>query len=343
MIKLYTDNRYLTEVYRRQIFPLLFDLVYKKSSFISKYYVLVNSPQESDVIVIPIDYTSFKRHTTAHNNLLNQSKQLEIPLWIYTAGDYGYTTKIANSITFRLGGFASKLSETTFILPSFINDPYDEFLSQEFSVLKKNIKPSIGFVGHAQSGLQKYLKESLSYVKHNLKSIITGALIDKQPFYPSSIKRAKYLEHLSQCQGLNTKFILRDNYRAGANTTNSKRKSTEEFYNNIVNTAYTFCIRGVGNFSVRFYETLAVGRIPILLNTDCKLPLENSIDWSKHCLILDVTSKISIENQIVNYHESLSNEDFETLQKSNRLLWLNMLTREHYFLQIYKHFKAQIK
>ena len=107
------------------------------------------------------------------------------------------------------------------------------------------------------------------------------------------------------------------------------------------NNAYNFCIRGVGNFSVRFYETLAVGRIPILLNTDCRLPLSNAIDWKKHCVILDENIETSLEQQIIDFHNSLSETEFEALQKSNRDLWLSHLNREVYFKKVYNQIKSK--
>ena len=60
-----------------------------------------------------------------------------------------------------------------------------------------------------------------------------------------------------------------------------------EFYENMVSSDYIVCVRGGGNFSVRLYETLAMGRIPIFINTDCLLPLNKSIDWKKHVVWIE--------------------------------------------------------
>ena len=52
-----------------------------------------------------------------------------------------------------------------------------------------------------------------------------------------------------------------------------------EFIRNILSSDYTLCFRGSGNYSLRFYETLCLGRIPLFINTDCKLPFEDEINW----------------------------------------------------------------
>ncbi|WP_372758032.1 exostosin family protein [Mariniflexile sp.] len=336
MIKIYTDYTFLNKKYRRQIFPLLLDLHFLKDNTLLEYFELVDNISESDVVVFPINYVQFLSHRKELNNLLLLSKKNDKPIWLYTGGDYGLTTYIANSYVFRLGGFDSKLDKKTFIMPSFINDPYFTHLKAEFKPIKKEEKPSIGFVGHAQSGILKYIKEYINFLKYTINRTFKFILADKQSFYPSSIKRAYYLDKLRKSEFVNTEFMMCKQYRDGVKTEEDKIKSAQIFYNNIYNNAYTFCLRGVGNFSVRFYETLATGRIPILIDTDCRLPLENIIDWSKHCVIINKND--SLEEQILSFHNKLSNLEFVKLQELNRELWLNFLRRDSYYKLIYQEF-----
>ncbi|MCL6294680.1 exostosin domain-containing protein [Jejuia spongiicola] len=341
MLKLYTDKTFLKEQHRSKVFPLLFDLFYLKNKTLVSYYAIIDDISDCDIVVFPIDYSSFFKKRNAFNKLNKAAKKNQKPIWLYTSGDYGFTVYIANSYNFRLGGLNSKLHNSTVIIPSFINDPYQSNLKESFSTLKKKNKPNIGFVGHAQGGLLKYIKEYLSYMKTNFNRKLKQNKIDFQPFYPSSIKRKEYLDLLLISNKIEAQFVLRKKYRAGVKTIEDKQKTTQEFYQNIYNNAYTFCIRGAGNFSVRFYETLAVGRIPVLLNTDCRLPLSDIIDWKKHCVILDVTKKESLEEQILKFHNSKGEDEFETIQKNNRNLWETHLKRESFFIKFYKVFKKQ--
>ena len=52
----------------------------------------------------------------------------------------------------------------------------------------------------------------------------------------------------------------------------------QEYFDTINNNAFTVCSRGAGNYSIRFYETLRSGRIPVLLDSDMVLPFEEDID-----------------------------------------------------------------
>ena len=338
MLSIYTDISFVNETYRRQLFPLLFDICILKDSRLSAFYRLVNTPEEADVFVFPINYQAFTVHKKAYHNFTKIIEAHNKPTWVYTSGDFGYTIK-EDYYNFRLGGFKSKLKDKTFVLPSFVNDPYDKLI-QDFIPLQKGEQPKVGFVGHAKAGFKKYLKEFSIYVKTQIKQVLKPSKNDKQAFYPSGFKRATYLNKLIDSKLIITNFILRNQYRAGVKTEADKIKTTQEFYENMNQNPYTFCIRGVGNFSVRFYETLAMGRIPVLINTDCKLPLDNSINWNNHACIIEEKDINNMDALLTDFHSKFSNESFEVFQKNNRELWLNKLQRVSYFKQIHKQFIA---
>ncbi|WGF92732.1 exostosin domain-containing protein [Aequorivita marisscotiae] len=329
----------MTEKNRKYVFPLLLDLHYVKNDVLKTCYKIVNHIEAANIIVVPLEYSySMKKYNNIVQDLINQALKIGKPIWVYSGGDFGYSLKNQNVYNFRFSGFKSKLNRRTFLLPAFVNDPYGLHINKEFSTINKQPKPKIGFVGQAKGGFLKYLKELLSFAKTNIKRFVIKQLRDYQAFYPSITKRAKYLELLKKSNHLQTHFILRNSYRAGVKTLAEKHKTTQEFYQNIYNNPYTFCLRGAGNFSVRFYEVLATGRIPILINTDCLLPLDNKINWDKHCLIINEANIKTMPETIVQFHAKLSNQDFLKLQKSNRELWNNYLRRHTYFKEVHDIF-----
>lgn len=330
MVKLYTYTDKLTEDNRRLVFPLLLDLWYLKNPELLNEYQIVKKTEDATVFVLPLQYAHLLNvEPDFVNEFIESAKKLNKKVWIYTAGDYGCTINDDAVVTFRLGGFHSKLPNQTVILPSLINDPYKNGILKEFSTLKWQEQPSIGFVGHAHISVVKLLKELYNHFKHLLKTLLNKTLDDYQSFYPSSIIRNSILNKIKKSSFLKANFIKRKNYRAGARTQEDIKMSTVEFFENINNNPYTLCIRGVGNFSVRLYETLAVGRIPILINTDCRLPLHDNIDWSKHCLIINDIK--NLEQATLEFHNKFNDASFQELQKSNREFWLNLLSRESFF------------
>lgn len=336
MFKIYTDSTFLTAENRRCVFPLLFDLWYTQNQKLLQVYELVAKMEEAEVVIVPIDIAEFymNKQIAWLRDFIDAALAINKKVWVYSAGDYGLS--ITQPVyTFRLSGFDSKLSERTFIMPSFIADPI-QYATSGGAPIPKAEKARIGFVGHASRSSAKWLKEWGGYILHNYKRFTKKLYTDYQGFYPSSIKRFDYLLELARNEKLSTDFVYRDQYRAGVKTDEEKERTTRDFFLNIDNNPYTFCLRGAGNYSVRFYETLAMGRIPVLVNTDCRLPLTDYINWKNHCVLIDDQNP---SEALIDFHQKITPQQFEDMQRNNRELWLNYLSRESYFTQIATLFK----
>lgn len=339
MLKIYTDKTFITPQFRKIIFPLLFDLCYIKTTSVLQSYQIVSSLEEADVVIVPVAIAYFFENNKSQwlYDFIDKGNNVHKPVWVYSGNDYGITLN-ADVYTFRLGGFHSKLNNKTFILPSFIIDPLC-ILKKEFVVpIPKKKLPSIGFVGHANSSMSKWTSEFSIFLYHNLKRIRKQVFEDYQSFYPSSIKRYHFLMALQKNNQIKTNFVFRKKYRAGVKSEAEKVKTTIDFFENIDNNPYIFCLRGAGNFSVRFYETLAMGRIPVVIDTDIRLPLDGIINWKNHCVIVKENDFV---NQLIDFHLTINDNDFEQMQINNRNLWLDYLNRDTYFIQIYFIFKEE--
>lgn len=339
MIKVYTDITFVTQEFRKIIFPLLFDLFYVKNSRVSQKYSVTDFIDESSIVIVPVEIGYFfKNHKQAWLNcFIQDALRLNKVVWIYSAGDFGITLK-EDVYTFRLGGYDSKLSDKTFILPSFIIDPYS-ILKCDFKPIIKAEQPVISFVGHANSSLIGILKEFLIYNRLNVKRFFKKEFSDHQPFFASGFNRYKLLSKLVSDERVTTKFIFRKKYRAGVKSDEDKVRTTLEFFWKMYHSPYVFCFRGVGNFSVRLYEALAMGRIPVLIDSDCRMPLLNEIQWDEHCIIANEENFIE---KLVTFHQNIDKKSFIDIQKKNRELWLTTLKRDDYFLNIYSVFEKNI-
>lgn len=341
-LRLFTYRKFLNQENRKNVFPLLFDLVYQNNIRLNGIYEIVDDISLSDIVVIPIDYISFKKYPIEFEGLIQLSNSYHKPLWYYLAGDSDLNLNLNIGYQFRLGGFQSKQDENVIIIPSFIQDPYDIELDSNINFLSKTERPKIGFVGHADDSVLSYLKGVFNY----FKLVIQGrekltSNFDKARYFHVT-KRAKFLKLMSEDNRIMTEFILRKKYRANKflASASNRSKTSKEFYENIEKNIFTFCMRGVGNFSVRFFQVLAVGRIPVLMDTDCPLPLNKIIDWNKHILIL--TDRTNIIDQILNFFEKYNNEEIIQIQKNNRQLWKTHLERINYFITINQIFSETL-
>lgn len=340
MIKVYTNGSLLTTENRPHVFPLLFDMHYNEipDPRISAHYVFTEQATEADIFVYPIDINGpFKQGKVAEVlSTFSEWKKYKKPVWVYTSGDYGITLKDPEITQFRFGGFASKFPSQTEVMPAFIQDPYRAQSVVPFYISKPK-KPKIGFVGFSSKNVKIWCKACASTMYGNLRRLLGKEPTDKQNIYPAAYLRKKYLNQLERNPEIDTTFIHRRQYRAGASSPEERAETTTTFFNNIFNTPYTLCVRGAGNFSVRFYEVLASGRIPLVIDTDVKFPLEDVIDWKEHAVI--VHPSVSIGVALQQWHEATESREFEAIQRKNRVLWESLLTRESYFCNIHDRLK----
>ena len=105
------------------------------------------------------------------------------------------------------------------------------------------------------------------------------------------------------------------------------------------NNLFTLCYRGGGNFSVRFYETLMMGRIPIQINSSSIFPYENKIDYSKIGIFIedDELTKNDFVSIIKNFYYSKTKKQLLDIQKNNREIYLKYFHPNNYYPQIFKY------
>lgn len=143
-------------------------------------------------------------------------------------------------IILRTGLFRSLKKNNEFVLPYVW-----ECSSKAFKPLEMTSKPIVGFCGAITHPLRKDALDALIQ-GHKDNMIFVNFNVQQRfwggnPHHPDIVK---------------------------------------QFDNNIMQSHFTLCIRGAGNFSMRFYQVLAFGRIPVFVDTDCVLPFESKIDYS---------------------------------------------------------------
>jgi hypothetical protein len=136
-------------------------------------------------------------------------------------------------------------------------------------------------------------------------------------------ERRQALNVLRNNPNIETDFITRKSFWAREI---DEQIAITEFNNNITKNLFGFTARGGGNFSYRFYQILSMGRIPILLNTDCVLPFDDLIDYNKHCLIVDVSDINNMDTKVIEYYNNKTKTELYDIQLSNRLLYENFLS-----------------
>ena len=230
-------------------------------------------------------------------------------------------TSPAMGIVYRCSAFTRLDHERG--MPVFVPDPTHEVAPEVSAPLEKPPQPTVGFCGFGGSRLQ-----------------VAGLrLIGASQKADGLALRLRVLSALRQDRRIRCDFRVRGRYLGRATYASREaelalRQARAEFLSNLFGNAYNIAMRGKGNHSNRHYETLAAGRIPLFVNTNCVLPLESDIEWKRHMVWVEGASLGEIGKPLADFHDRLALDSFYDLQRSNRLLWETMLRPQPFFRRV---------
>jgi hypothetical protein len=294
-------------------------------------YRYTSTIEDANVMLIPFPVNEYV--VWGHQNVLKRYQQQceakGIKGYAFVSGDWGRAyPEYNNLLYFRASGFRSQLSTRNVGFPVLVHDAYKLVYNEtHIDIREKRDLPVIGFCGHASFSVAKRIMESVQLIRENIKRFLMNPFRkDWEPVFASAYERAKMLSRLTSSSKLQTHFIYRNRYRAGALTQEEREKTNREYFDNIRESDYILCMRGGGNFSVRFYETLMMGRIPVFVNTDCLMPFEDTINWKEHVVWIDWKDRNEIDSILSTYHQNISADEFRNKQMQNRTLWRDTLS-----------------
>jgi Exostosin family len=339
-LKIYTDVSNLEQADLKNLTPILsfhwsnLDL---KEILAGKYdadspLILTTKPDEADFFVLPMHWSCYlwnkKAAFSEATKLANVAEKHQKQILVWYKGDLVPFVPFDNAIVFLPGMLRSNPKQNQRACPVFVDDPALRFSQNDNSYRQKQAKPSVGFCGYAAVNKVKTLWSIFRGIQLNISSRLGKYDYEGVPIVPATLTRARALDLLAHHSQVESNFVIRDKYYG--NKVQKKSPQTGDashvFYSNIYETDYTLCLRGYGNWSYRFYETLACGRIPVFIDTDCVLPLSAKIDWKKHCVWIDQSELKYIGEKIADFHSSLSPDKFVEQQIANRKLWEEHLT-----------------
>jgi hypothetical protein len=140
----------------------------------------------------------------------------------------------------------------------------------------------------------------------------------------------------------NRKKIKRDNPRLGDIAVDELLQKQQvllqkKFHEILHRNIFSFCPRGRGNYSIRFYETLRAGRIPVLVDSDQVFPCEDLIDWNDIVICAKDT-----EEMIKMVHDWTENRDLIVIQNRCREVWERFLQFESFLNLLPKYIEQRI-
>ena len=295
--------------------------------------------EEADFALLPVSLEKYDSTTPEPiKRFINLVQEKQKKLVVFAGHDTNPTYSIPNAIIFSGAIYRSTMQPGYRVYPHFFEDFIKKFKQGNLSVREKGEKPIVGFCGYAPPLNLKWGKEKMIGMAKLIANYM--GLFDKFPQRSSHSYRARTLITLLRSNKVVCNFLIKNKFGFGALGLNSGNtgESNEEFrlkyINNILGSDYTVCARGYGNNSIRLYETMCCGRIPVFLNTDCVLPFENEIDWKNLCVWVERKDMNKIAEKISKYHANINSEQFKERQLLMRSLWEKYFSPQAFFSQV---------
>ncbi len=291
-------------------------------------FEIVDSAAESDVCIYP-KWLHFSKGTReAADAVCEIAERANRPAIFFQLFDHGIPFVPRYGFVFHPSVFASRRHPREFAMAPQTDDIL-LYTGNQVDTRPKSIKPIVSFCGNAGDPAK------------DLALLMLGRPRNAVGMW----YRRRTLAAIRRCSDVETRFVLRSGFWGGCVTKTStdevlRARLREEYVRNVIDSDYVLCIRGAGNFSFRFYEALSAGRIPLLIDTDCYLPFQNTINWNEHCIVVPYRDIHKANEIILAFHEKLTAESFRQLQFRNRQLWEQYLCPLAFYSQAVEFARA---
>jgi hypothetical protein len=304
---------------------------------IGPHHFRIASAEEADFFVLPFDWRYTTRAVarteedandarTAAQRFSDRAADLGKKLIVFYVGDTEEELPFPNAVVFRTS-LRRGLRPNEFATPVFFEDFVGQRLGSYLPLRPKLRHPSVGFCGFAgyrlmpDVSIRRKARRAARWVRDGL---------------PPPTVRERAITHLRGHPSAVTDFLLVEH---GIGWGAYGEPARDAFRRNLINTDYTLCARGAGNWSIRLYETLASARIPLFIDTDCVLPYDFETNFKEYCVWVESEDVESVSEQLMAFHDRLEDADFVNLQRSCRRIWEQRLTPEGFFSNFYRHFE----
>lgn len=294
------------------------------------FFELCKSPRDANWILIPafISALTSLEGRKLIRNASDLAKDLKIPLGVFSNSDTIVNPGVDSAFIFTPGAYSylPRLIELPAVIPC---DPIQKFHSGIWEPLRLSDNlPRIGFCGQATLHPLKLIKDWILLRKLKMDSKKPEATYLYVPQFLPAFERGRLLNKIKNSKLVRTDFVFRTHYRGGANTEIEKLKVEREFFENINRNLFTICLRGMGNYSVRFYQTLAMGRIPVLIDSDSVLPFADQIPYEEFIVRVPYHHRFIADQYVQQFLMGKSPEHLVYIQQQARQIWLTYFRTE---------------
>ncbi len=295
----------------------LFKQIFERHTFDTSLYSITESIEEADMVFLPYDHNTTLRNAPELLPLCEAAAmEAGKRLLIDGMGDLEQLVTIPDAIVLRYGGYRSSLHSNEIVMPLYTDDLLEAYCDGKLLIREKNSKPVIGFAGWAVMGSVQELKTVLKELPTRLHSILYP---EYRAWKKGIFFRRAALHMLQNSNRVITNFKTRDSYSGNTETAEADPKLLQkEMVELLLASDYGLDVRGDANASMRLFEILSLGRIPVIIDTERNLPFSDVLNYNDFCLVVDYNDLRRLPDILAEFHDRLSPEAFMTMQQKAR-------------------------
>ena len=297
-------------------------------NFFEEKIIFSEEPSQADIFILPNNFTHLDESASEYiGRYADMGEKHGKQVFVFSCGDLSDSLQFDPRVrVFKYSLYRSAQRANEISAPTLTVDIGEMGLQ----LRAKSQKPTVSFCGRADFASVREL--CVAWAKR-IPLELRGIL---DPLARARIRgifwRRSCLRACERSPLLNSLFIMRKTFSGAEKTIElDPVQARKEFIDSLINTDFVLAPKGDGNYSNRFLESLSMGRIPVLLDTDTVLPLESEIDYSKITVRVPMSRVKAIPEFVKEFYDSLSDQQWAERQHLARETYEKFLRQDRFF------------
>ncbi len=304
------------------------------------FFTIVSDPKEADFFAVPFEFFDVLDRFLPYLEAVYAAAQIaekKVLLFDYT----DYVDRIPHlpkhSVLFRVSVYRHHKRENELVMPYFVED-----LGKRYGIAPQQVhtEPIIGYCG--QSGFSSRSRHLRAIIKRCFSVLLLYLRLDAHPsVHTRGIFWRRRAIRIVQRSGIRSSIVVRRFYSLHQKSGSFEpRRNRDEYVENLRECDLALCTRGDANASQRFYEALSASRIPLFLDTDCVLPLEELIDYDRVMLRVSWKNLQRMPELLQGFIAKLSVSRTQQIEREARVVYDEYLRMDRFFAIVFDPVKS---
>ncbi|MSU55801.1 MAG: hypothetical protein EXS51_00615 [Candidatus Taylorbacteria bacterium] len=307
------------------------------------FFTIVSSVREADFVAVPFEYffavDSAPLYLERAYALAKEAGK-KVLLFDYT--DYvDRNPKLPpHAVLFRVSAYRHHKRKNEIVMPYFVED-----FGSVYGIASKRRGTTllVGYCG--QTRFESPVKRLRATLKRGLVCLQLYLSLDT---YPQAHIRGIFWRQTAlralRKGGVTLRVIERSFYSLFNKERMFEPKQNRlEYVENLRECDLALSVRGDANASQRFYEALSASRVPLFLDTDCVLPLEEIIPYDEFILRVTARDSMALCERVRVWEREQSSAEFDEKERRAREVFLSQLRLDRYFEIVFDREKSPYK